>query len=335
MAKAAKADQTKAAAKPKAAPETKKPEPPKKAAEPPKEKESKNAKKKRKEAANESRLSKFRPKRRLIFFVTFTSLCVWLSAFDDHCDVKGQRRDCGWPGISTGLCRLGACFIKGGGSMAKKTIKVKRNKGATLGLLASADDESGGWALVKSVEDSGAVEEYNRALDPDSEERILPGDSLAKVDGKTGTGILKALAATDDKTVEIELRKTPLPSYLKWIRMSPKPHFLEKILTAPGFVRFAGIWSRLGGAGFFCWFLSGYPVASLPMYMVLSGGVAFNSVRCCYEVSSGAHCYKGEARKIENLFAKAAEGSTALVQRVSADPKGYAEWLFVPPLPWK
>lgn len=285
-------------------------------------------KKKKNSETNESRLSKFRPSQRLIFFIFYACFCLWLVVFDEHCNVKGQRRDCGWPGISVGLCRAGACFFKGGGSMSKKVIKVKRKKGTTLGLRAVPDDE-GGWALVKGI-DSGAVEAYNAELPPDSDERITPYDSVAKVDGRTGAGILKALEATSEQTVEIELRKTALPVFLKWIRTSAKANFVEKVLTAPGFVRWFGIKTRIEGVGFFCWFLSGYPLASIPMYMAMAWGVAWNSVRCCYEVTSGAHCYKGNPMTLEKMITKSGQDSLDLAQRVSADPKGYMEWLFIP-----
>merc|ERR1712066_878207 len=82
--------------------------------------------------------------------------------------------------------------------------------------------------------------------------------------------------------------------------------------------------SKLGGAGIFCWFLSGYPVASIPMYLTLAGSVGFGVTRCCHEeVEVGPHCYKSVPAEIETAIPALAQETAALMKNFAADPWKY------------
>ncbi|CAE8610036.1 unnamed protein product, partial [Polarella glacialis] len=206
------------------------------------------------------------------------------------------KKDCGFSGVSSLYCMTGSCFTNRGGKMEKKIVKVKRKEGQLLGLDVSKDEGKDPWVLVSSI-DSGAVQEYNSKLPGDSEERIKVGDAIAKVDGVDGKDIVGALKRKGAKDVELQIRRTHLPSYLSWIRSSARPGPVESVLTAPGFKRWSAVTSQLSGVGLGLWLLSGYPVASLPgYYFSLSAAVAFKVTRCCHDekVPAGvAHCYRG------------------------------------------
>eukprot|EP00929_Paragymnodinium_shiwhaense_P109989 TRINITY_DN76654_c0_g1_i1.p1 TRINITY_DN76654_c0_g1~~TRINITY_DN76654_c0_g1_i1.p1 ORF type:complete len:343 (-),score=87.24 TRINITY_DN76654_c0_g1_i1:147-1175(-) len=278
----------------------------------------------------ESRLSQLRPSRRLFFFVAFVSFCAWLLVNFDPCKVtdRKKKQDCGWEGISPLNCVTSACFQKSQ-KLEKKTIKVKRSKGEKLGLDVAdgADDK---WLTVQSIGD-GAVKAYNDALPADSEERILPGDSIWRVSGDKGKKMRKLVTtpASSDSTINIEIGRSALPSWLLFLHNPGELNLIEKALTSKGFERWGRSFGMLGGAGFSCWFFSGYPVTSLPMYMFVSSLTAWQTTRCCHDekVPAGQpHCFFGGA-KLESVVKKAAVKTREFALKVKDDPKSYVNWL--------
>eukprot|EP00435_Cladocopium_sp_Y103_P038143 s581_g10.t1 len=232
---------------------------------------------------------------RVIFFIGFVGFCVWILAFYSPCKIETKsRKDCGYSGIS-------------GGKLEKLKVKVERKKGTTLGLEVS--DAKGDLALIQGI--SGAVQQYNEQLPADSLQRIRVGDAVAKVDGASGKNLADALSRTSEKVVEIDVRRSALPSFLLWLRSSAKPGTIETILTAPGFKRWSYLTTQLGTLGFSCWLLSGYGTASLPVwYFGFSAAVAYKLVRCCHDesVPGGVpHCY----RPVEEELAKVVEQAWA------------------------
>merc|ERR1719491_1318842 len=102
------------------------------------------------------------------------------------------------------------------------------------------------------------------------------------------------------KTVEIEIQRNRVPSFLMWLEnKNGKPNLAEKVLTAYGTLRFASTWSNIMKFGGTLWFISGYPLASLPAYGTIAAAVSFYMVRCCHDdtVKGGEpHCYKSEKK---------------------------------------
>jgi len=297
-----------------------------------------NAKAKGKSALKSSdvdapqRLAGLRPKPRPLFFAAFALLCAWLVICYNPCDVKVQKRkDCGYPGISDMQCKTFACFTKGSAPFSKRTIKVKREDGAPLGMSYSVDKDSG-TLFVDSVS-GGVVAAYNAELPADSEDRILPGDNIVKVDGKKTTKMLDALKAKGTRTHELDIERSRLPSFLRWIHGKKSLKLVERVLAAPGFRQWWRSFFSLGRVGLACWFVSGYPVASVPMYLTLSGAVAFNTARCCHDekVPGGtAHCYKGQREKPEEILKTVIGQTFQLGERIRASPKSYFDWLLNP-----
>ncbi|CAE7209729.1 unnamed protein product [Symbiodinium sp. CCMP2592] len=190
--------------------------------------------------------------------------------------------------------------------MEKKTIKVSRKKGAKLGVEVIPDTGKGDLVLVQSISD-GAVLEHNSKLPADSSERMMVGDAIAKVDG-SAKGLTDALSRTSEKTVEIEIRRSSLPSFLKWMRSSAKPGPIETVLTAPGFKRWSKLTSQLGTVGLASWLLSGYGPASLPVwYFGFSAAVGYKLVRCCHDEHVQAkvpHCYRPVEDELPEVLQK-------------------------------
>lgn len=277
-------------------------------------------------------LSQFRPKPRAIFFILYALACTWVLAFYEPCDVKGKKVDCGYSGISAGECRSTACFLKGGGGVAKKVVKVKREEGAALGLKLEAYPPEPELMVVAEVLE-GAVRDHNARLPADSKEAIVPGDRVSRVDGVAVKSASKALAKTTAKVVELEIQRSKLPASLDWLRSTKgKPSVLEKLLTAPGSIHFGRSWRITGTAAAACWYASGYPATSLPMYLTLAGVVAFQNTRCCHDdsVPNVPHCYRSKREPIKAVLEKVWAQMSQLAQRVRKDPKAYLKWLFVP-----
>lgn len=286
-------------------------------------------------------LANLRPRRRSIFFLGFTTFCGLLVLLHNGCDIpKNKRQDCGFPDITVTECKWLACFTKGGGSAtAKKTIKVSRLEQETLGLEVSKDKVNG-WVAITAI-NAGAVMTHNNALPADSEDRIAVGDRISKVDSVTANTkkadnaherLAKALAGKGAKKVQLEVQRPRIPASLMWVRDSTgKPNLLEKVLTSPGAKSFGRNFVAVGSVGFSCWLLSGYPLASLPLYYLgPSLAVAFHSVRCCHddEVPGGvAHCYKPTTTEIEAVLEGARKSIMDSVAKVRKDPvKSLKKW---------
>eukprot|EP00439_Symbiodinium_sp_Y106_P046360 s1978_g5.t3 len=271
--------------------------------------------------------------------------CCWIMAFYDPCQVEEKaRKDCGFSGISPSYCMTGSCFtsrpalillrkfcgttpvVKKDCNCAvnhaqeKKTIKVSRKKGAKLGVEVIPDTGKGDLVLVQSISD-GAVLEHNSKLPADSSERMMVGDAIAKVDG-SAKGLTDALSRTSEKTVEIEIRRSSLPSFLKWMRSSAKPGPIETVLTAPGFKRWSKLTSQLGTVGLASWLVSGYGPASLPVwYFGFSAAVGYKLVRCCHDEHVQAkvpHCYRPVEDELPEVLQKDCQP-----QPLSQIPVGY------------
>jgi hypothetical protein len=300
--------------------------------EPKKEEEEsrKNVKASQEEAESaQGALSRLRPQsRRPIFFCLYVAFCAWLVGTYDACSVTGKKRDCGYAGISPTECITTACFTKGGGEMKKKTVKIERKDGA-LGLTVGESSRDVNWLTVTAVT-AGAVAEYNAQAA--AEDRVLVGDSIAKVSGSSGPKKMKKALAETGKTIELELRRSRLPWYFKWAGTNDKnPGLLEKVVTSPGFEKWSRSASYIGGGGLLCWLLSGYPPASLPIYYFsLSGATAFALVRCCHDEDVGAgvpHCYKGNTPKVEDAVKEAAAKTRSFLGKIytdiAEDPKKY------------
>merc|ERR1712194_776192 len=108
------------------------------------------------------------------------------------------------------------------------------------------------------IADGSAVKEYNSALADGSDDAILVGDHISKIDGKGSDGLAKVLKATGGKAVQVEVMRPKLPSYLMWISSATStPNFAEKLLTTPLFKQCSIAFSHFGGAGMMFWLLSG------------------------------------------------------------------------------
>lgn len=304
---------------------------------PPKKKEpapagaSKNKKNKGgKEETPEGRLAKLRPKKRLIFIVVFIGFATWVLAMHDPCDSKAikKKEDCGWSGISAFQCRFGGCFLAGGAERSTHKITVSREKDTLFGIVLATDDiKTKKTVPILNIESKGAIALHNARLPADSEDRIRVGDEISKFDGETGNSMLKALKNTAAKDYKIIVKRSKLPELLNFLvplfAKYPRLAFVEKMLTSPGSKQWAQWVSRLGGVGFTFWFLSGYPVASLPMYFVISGVVAWGTTRCCHDdqVTSGPHCYKSAPAEFETLVPAIWENTVAFAKKVSSNPQ--------------
>lgn len=249
-------------------------------------------------AENAGLLAKFRPKRRVIFFVVFLTYCAWMFLFYDPCGGKNKKKptDCGFSGITQFQCITAGCLLSGGGERPKKTMKIKKEKGMKFGLHLDTEKETG-LISVKSVS-PGAVQAYNDALPAGSEDRILVGDFVSKFDTSTGKRVAKALSGAGAGTFVFEVQRPQLPEFLKFMA-SPTPGQIEKVLTSPGSKKWLSTFTSIAPMSVVAWFTSGYPLGSLPVYYLgLTGMVAYHTTRCCFDekVAAGApQCYRGGA----------------------------------------
>lgn len=286
------------------------------------------------EPSEKAFLSGVRPTPRPIFFFLFALVNLCVITLYTPCDVKGKKRDCGYPGITHGSCLTGACFLKGGGGPKKKSVRVTREEGATLGL--ELVEETGGGLRVTAVSSEGAAAEQ-AAASSDPEDVVAVGDVVLKVDGSTSQkSMSKSLGDVSAKTLQIEVRRSRLPSFLQWVQNKEgKPNLVEKVLTSSGSAHFAQTASHLMAVACPLWFLSGYPLASLPMYMAISAGTSLQLARCCYDEDVGSnvpHCYIGKRERLKEVVKKVAGRIQDVALKVTGSPKAYFDWLFVPVL---
>lgn len=309
------------------------------AAEPKKVEAAAPSKKKAKQADGNSKeepqaafLSSIRPARRSVFFFLFVLFCVTIVVFYSPCDIKGKRRDCGYSGISPMECQSAACFLKGGGSIGRQTVKVKRKSGASLGLEVQKGGKAGEGVLIQDVKE-GAVKEHNDALPEGSQDVIRAGDVILRLD-KESEGIVKGLQKTNMKTVEFELKRNRVPSFLMWLENKDgKPNYAERILTSSGSKHFAASWAFMAKIGAAFWLISGYPLGSLPTYGFLSAAVSFYLSRCCHDsgVPRGEpHCHRSNREPITDVLDQVSKKIKALLEAVQKDPKSYLDWFIKP-----
>jgi hypothetical protein len=251
----------------------------------------------------------------------------------DACDVKPSKlQDCGHSGIQYTECATIACFVKGGGKMLKKQVKLEP-KGESLGLSV-AEVEDSDHLTVTSV--AGAAADYNSQVES-AEDRILVGDSITKVGSSTKSKQMKKnLLGTlsDGAAITLSVQRSKVPWYLKWL--GSKADFA----TSPGYEKWSRSVSFVGGYGLLCWLLSGYPPASLPVYYFsVSGFTALMLHRCCYNenVPDGKpHCHKSRPIDIEDAVAEAWAGTRGALagayKSFAKDPQKYLK-SFIPKLP--
>jgi hypothetical protein len=277
-------------------------------------------------------LSKFRPRQRFCVFFLFLLTCVSIFVLYDTCDVRKKKQDCGYSGVTAMKCKTVACFTKGGGDLDKKKITITRKKGVKFGIVAGPKTKESP-VYIQSIKE-GAVADHNQKLPSGSEDRIYPRDTIMSIDGASGD-IRKALSNTKTEKVVIEVKRSRLPSYLRWIHRTSKVNIVEKVLTAPGFQSWLQASTYMGGIGFAVWLLSGYPPASLPFYYFgLSGLVGWHMSKCCHDsnVPGGVpHCYKGGSAKHGVALNRIQTGVESLYAKVKKNPRSYLKWLFLPP----
>uniref|UniRef100_A0A7S2KZE9 PDZ domain-containing protein n=1 Tax=Zooxanthella nutricula TaxID=1333877 RepID=A0A7S2KZE9_9DINO len=283
------------------------------------------------QAPSEAWLARFRPKPNPLFFALFASGCIWILALYQPCVVKGTKRDCGYSGISTGTCRTLACFIKSPGPYQKKKLKVKRADGESLGLALEQRPDA---YVVQSLQPDGAASKHNSELASGSEDMVLPGDRLVKIGSSSGKDMAKELKGTSAKTVALEIQRSRLPRLLQFLHSGKtKPNLLETLLSAPGLAHFSSLWQFMAMVAMPGWFISGYPLSSLPAYFTMSAAVAFQLTRCCHDekVPEGVpHCYQSNRESMPKLLRKVWSDTSALAAAFTKDPRAHLEWAFLP-----
>lgn len=265
------------------------------------------------QSAPQQLLSKLRPRRNLIFFPVFLFACVWVAVFSDPCNVK-KRVDCGWAGISGTMCMTGACTMLDG--FVEQTVEVDRPSGKKLGLKMKWSAKLG-VSQIQGISE-GSAQEYNKKLPDGSAQKIEVGDGVASVNGATGkTAIDKMLGNATQTTFSIGLMraKAKSASAVKLPSWIPRHKVIEKVLMSKGLDRAMRFFYRIGGVGFFCWYLSGYPPASLPLlYITPSTLTTWWLTGCCYneqtERNGDPHCFQNRGDDLETVLAKVWKDST-------------------------
>eukprot|EP00811_Abedinium_folium_P036477 NODE_9182_length_1441_cov_6.942161.p1 GENE.NODE_9182_length_1441_cov_6.942161~~NODE_9182_length_1441_cov_6.942161.p1 ORF type:complete len:392 (-),score=78.36 NODE_9182_length_1441_cov_6.942161:265-1341(-) len=286
-------------------------------------------KKKKLEAAAEdekvrSLLSKLRPRPRPYFFMAFALFLAWLLVMFDPCPAKEpkKKKDCGWPGMAPAMCVTMGCLLKTGNEVSKFTVNLAAIGGEFGLVLEDAVEES---LLVKEILPTGAVAEANADQPLNSTSRLIVGDRITLVNRVGGVAAMrKKLDGSSAKGVELKIVRSNLPAPLRFLHKPGQPSSsLETILSSARLVRAGEIFRYLGGAGFFGWFVSGYPVASLSTYLTVSGLYSFYATRSCYNsaVSGGVpHCYKGGKSTFELALKSARARTEAWWAEVQIDP---------------
>jgi len=266
--------------------------------------EAKSKKEKKENGGDETKTTWFGMlrRKRFIFFLGFLALCVWIMLYSSPCKVK-KKVDCGYSGITAGTCRSVGGF-KLDAKPDKLKVEIKREPGTKLGIKLKD-------AAISGI-NTGAVQEHNEKLSKGSAEIITLGDKLLKVDGVGGNGMTKALSNTKSELVTLEIArpfKSSLGNYLPAAWMAGKG-FLAKALRSSALEQWFQSFSFLATTGFACWVLSGYPMASLPVYyMAPSAFLAWQMTRCCYndrpDKAGDPHCYCSSGDSMRTVIEKA------------------------------
>lgn len=241
-------------------------------------------------------------KKRFICFFGFLAFCVWILLYANTCNVS-KKKDCGYAGITAGTCRTVGGF-KLEAKPERVQVEVKRKPGTKLGIKLKDQAISNIMA--------GAVQEHNDNLPKDSAEIIRLGDKLVKVDGEWGEMMTKALSNTKSKLVKFDINR-PFQSSVSSVlpgSLTKGNGFFAKALRSSAFEQWAKSFSFMATTGFACWFLSGYPMASLPVYYITpSAFVAWQTTRCCYNNKIAApgspHCYCSSGDSMRTVLEKA------------------------------
>lgn len=258
------------------------------------------------EAAGTGLLAGLRRKR-FGFFLGFLGFCVWIALYSSPCAVK-RKVDCGYSGISSGMCRLGAAF-RLDPKPEKRAVEVKRKAGTKLGIKLKD-------GAITSIS-AGAVQEHNEKLPAGSPDAIRLGDTIKKVNGATGDKLTKALQNTQSETVALDIARAYTSSVAGYVPASwlVGKSLAARALRSAAFERWARSFAMLATSGVATWFMSGYPPASLPVYyLVPSAVLAWQTTRCCYDDqpdrNGDPHCYCSADDDIRTVLTKAWEQTT-------------------------
>eukprot|EP00928_Gymnodinium_smaydae_P026309 TRINITY_DN20709_c1_g1_i1.p1 TRINITY_DN20709_c1_g1~~TRINITY_DN20709_c1_g1_i1.p1 ORF type:complete len:316 (-),score=79.63 TRINITY_DN20709_c1_g1_i1:92-1039(-) len=244
------------------------------------------------------RLNELKSRRRpggVVMLPLFLLGCTWLVIFSTPCKVKKSRVDCGWKGISASMCRAAGGLLVDSDA-AKEVVQLRRKSGENYGIEVDMHPKND-WGIVTQIYD-GAVKRHNEALPADDEQRLRIGDRITKIDGSTGKSIEHALKKTKSEKVDIRILRpvngsiaARIPSSV-WSLLGASS--AGRVLIASGFNRWLKSFLLVGGPATFCWLLSGYSAASLPLYYWgASAFVAWWTTGACFddETKSGPHCY--------------------------------------------
>lgn len=255
-----------------------------------------------------ARLAQLRPKQRFIFLLAFLAFNIWFVLVYNPCisaAKKKTREECGWPGVTQFSCITQACFLMPG-TAEKFNVQVNVPKDKKeLGMKVQFD---GGRAWVTAILPTGAVALHN---ENQSAQRIQAGDQIVRVNGHVGDNI-RAELSRKKATAKFELAR---PSFIvaKNVPAWLGEYAIGKVLRSSGFERWAEAFSRVAGVGVFAWFLSGYPVASLPIYYLgVSAASSWYMVRCCHQEKPGlAHCFSHSIKDVPSALELAWNQTTA------------------------
>lgn len=208
----------------------------------------------------------------------------------------------------------GACMMLEG--FAEQAIELERPSGKKLGLKLKWSSKLGASQIQAFQE--GVAQEYNKQLPDGSTNKILVGDGIANVNGATGKAAIDKILADPTQTqlsIKLLRSKKKSASAIKLPSWVPKKKELENILMSKGLDRAARTFYRIGGVGVFCWLLSGYPAASLPLlYITPSALTTWYLTGCCFneqtEKSGDPHCFQNAGDDLQTVLLKVWEAST-------------------------
>jgi len=259
-------------------------------------------------------------------FVAFLIINLAIGIGYDACDVRKSKKDCGYPGISSLECMTTQCFMAGGGQLEKKTVHVTRKQGTKFGFVSGSSRESR-YIFIQDLKE-GALADHNARVGP--EEQILPRDTILTVGGFSGQSMRKELGDVVKKNVTFEIARTKLPASLRWLARPVElgPSLAERLITSRGGKKWLDTFSRLGGLGFSMWYMSGYPITSLPLYYFGTAGfMSWWVSRCCHnsEVSEGTpHCYVGGTANFSVAMKRIQKRADTAMTAFKKDPRTYA-----------
>lgn len=257
------------------------------------------------------KLSLLRPSERVFFFLAFLAVNVWFVVVFDPCTParKKKRTDCGWSGISPLQCQTGGCFLQPGKS-DKVTVELANPSQDKYGLKVT---KTGDEIFVKEVTSAGAVSAHNANLTAGSDMVIKVGDKLSKLNGHTGANIQSELSRKKAKA-KFEIHR-PSSAIARNVPAFLNDYMVAQVLKSAGFERWLDAFSKIGGVGVFSWYLSGFPVASLPVYYLgVSAVTSWYAMRCCHDEKGAKqgdpHCFSTGVTDFESAIVLAYNQTT-------------------------